>query len=133
MPKGNLQRAISTTVKAVGSNCTAHMRIACRCKLNGVAIDNALSKWSEVTPRSPPNAPTTPLLQAYHGRSLRHSSLRALIRKEFSSISCIALSVRTGIALIFVLEYCALWDLEHNLNLRIITVGVQATVQLSPP
>ena len=31
-----------------------HMRIACRCKLNGVAIDNALSKWSEVIPRSPP-------------------------------------------------------------------------------
>ena len=43
------------------------------------------------------------------------------------------MSVRTGSALIFVLEYCALWDLEYNLNLRIITVEVQVTVQLSPP
>ena len=66
-----------------------------------------------------PNVPTTPLLQAYYGRSLRLSSLRALIRKEFASISYIAVSVRTGIALIFVLEYCALWGLEHNLNSRI--------------
>ena len=55
---------------------------------------------------------------------LRHSSLRTLIRKEFASISYIAVSVRTDIALIFVLVYCALWDLEYNLNLRIITAGV---------
>ena len=66
--------------------------------------------------------PTTPLLQAYHGRSLRQSSLRALIRKEFASISCIAVSVRTGIALIFVLEYCALSPLQDNVKVRIMAV-----------
>ena len=96
--------------------------------MNGVAIDNALSKWSEVTPRSPPQC-------AYHASTVGLFRLVAVPvhGKEFASISYIAVSVRTGSALIFVLEYCALWDLEYNLNLRIITVEVQVTVQLSPP
>lgn len=42
-----------------------------------------------------------------------------LLRKEFASISCIAVSARTGFALIFVLEYCALYPLQHNVKVRI--------------
>lgn len=44
--------------------------------------------------------------------------------KEFTSISCIAGSVRTGFALIFVLEYCALVGYGQVANQRIIYGGV---------